>query len=636
LTPQHILQQYWHHTDFRGKQEDIIHAVLAKKDVLALLPTGGGKSICFQVPALMNEGLCIVISPLIALMKDQVENLLKRNIPAATINSSMGFFEVKQTLQRAAHGEYKLLYLSPERLQTRLFSEFLPALNISLIAVDEAHCISQWGYDFRPSYLQIAALRDELPDVPVMALTASATPQVQQDIIARLRLKDVSIFRQPFERANLSYSAFKVESKINKLTEIFKNVRGAGIVYCKNRKETQHVARLLRLQQFTADHYHAGLGQELRNRKQEEWIQGHTRIIVCTNAFGMGIDKPDVRTVVHYDLPDCLENYYQEAGRAGRDGHRAFAVALYQTEDIIELEQLPDIKFPPITEIKKVYQSIADYLDIPVGSGEGSYYDFDLLEFSNNFKYDVHLVLNTLKALETEGHISFTENIFLPTQVGFIAPKEILEDFEQGHPQLEPLIKVLLRTYEGIYDNRVSVNEKHLARLTRLTPEQVREQLLQLRAYSVIEFMPQKETPQLYFVLNRAPAAYLHINNESYLQRKQQYAERVAAMLQYMDTSGCRSQYIARYFGEAEAGKCGICDNCLAAKATDLSSVVFREIEAEIYRNIPEEGIAIHALLPALKKYEKEKVWRVIRFLQSEQKLSNTDDFIQVKNKRPQ
>jgi ATP-dependent DNA helicase RecQ len=629
-----ILQQYWGYSSFRGEQENIIAAVLQKKDALALLPTGGGKSICFQVPALMTEGLCIVISPLIALMKDQVENLRKRDIPALALHSGMSFFEVKQTLQLAAYGDHKFLYLSPERLQTKLFKEFLPALNISLVAVDEAHCISQWGYDFRPSYLKIAELRKELPGIPLLALTASATSKVQDDIVEKLMLNDHTVFRQSFERAGLSYSSFKVDSKINKATDVLKNIHGSSIIYCRNRRQTQNVAGLLKLQRFSASHYHAGLTQEERSRKQEEWIQGKIRVIVCTNAFGMGIDKPDVRTVIHYDLPDCLESYYQEAGRAGRDGNKSYAVAVWQQQDIEDLKLLPEIKFPPIAEIKKVYQSIADYLDIPVGVGEGNYYDFDLLEFSKNFKYDVHLVINVLKALESEGHLSFNENIFLPSQVNFTAPKELLEDFENAHPDLEPVIKCLLRTYEGIYDNRVSVNEQNIAKLSKRTPEAVKDQLKQLRAFGIIEYLPQKETPQVYFLLNRAPAQHLHINNDAYLEKKKQYARRVQAMLDYLELKSCRSQYIAAYFGEENPGKCGVCDNCINERATSLTEDEFRIIEEKIFQYIPGSGIAVKELFPLLKGIRKEKVWKVLNFLQTERRLFVEDDRLFLRSMR--
>ncbi len=621
-SPKDILQQFWSYSSFKGEQESIIHSILEGKDTLALLPTGGGKSICFQVPALMKEGLCLVISPLIALMKDQAENLRKRNIPTLVIHSGMSFFEVKQALHDATHGDYKFLYLSPERLQTKLFKEYLPALNISLIAVDEAHCISQWGYDFRPPYLKIADLREELHNVPVLALTASATPNVQQDIIEKLQFKNHNLFRQSFERLNVSYSVFKAESKLNKSIEILNSVPGSSIIYCKNRRETKNIAKLLSLQNFSADFYHAGLSQDERNSKQEAWINNKTRIIVCTNAFGMGIDKPDVRTVIHYDIPDCLENYYQEAGRAGRDGNRSFAVLLYQHADADALEELPSIRFPSISDIKKVYQALADYLHVPVGIGEGNYYDFDLHEFSKNFKLDIHLVMNALKALEHEGHLAFNESIFLPSQVNFTAPKEVVEDFEKSHPELDPVMKCLLRTYEGIYDNRVSINEKLISKLIRQPLEKVKEDIKKLKAFSIIEYLPQKETPQIYFLLNRAPAQHLHINNDAYLLRKKQYEERVKVMLNYLLLSSCRSNYIAKYFGEAEAKYCGVCDNCLAKKASSLSTEEFEKIETQIYSHIPDNGIDVKDLLPQLKGIRKEKVWTVLNFLQSERKLT--------------
>jgi ATP-dependent DNA helicase RecQ len=488
---------------------------------------------------------------------------------------------VRQTLQQAAHGQVKFLYLSPERLETNLFKEFLHHLNITLIAVDEAHCISQWGYDFRPPYLRIANLRDEIPDVPILALTASATPMVQDDIVVRLRFRDPGIFRQSFERSNLSYSVFKVVSKINKVLEILKNVSGSSIIYCRNRRLTKEVAHLLSLQNLSADFFHAGLSQEARNNKQEAWINNATRVIVSTNAFGMGIDKADVRTVIHYDTPDCLENYYQEAGRAGRDGKRAYAVLLYQPEDATGLESLPGVRFPVMYDIRKVYQALADYLQIPVGSGEGCYYDFDLNEFVKNFKLDIQLVINVLKVLEQEGHLTFNESIFLPSQVKFLASKELLPDFEQSHPALEPVMKCLLRTYEGVYDNRVSIHEKQVAKLIRKTIEEVRSELKQLNALGIIEYLPQKETPQIYFILNRAPAQFLYINHENYLQRKQQFELRTTTMLHYLHLQKeCRSKYISGYFGDTAIKECGICDVCLHKKGSNLTEEEFNTIPA--------------------------------------------------------
>ena len=423
------------------------------------MPTGGGKSLCYQVPALAKEGLCLVISPLIALMKDQVENLRRKNITAFAIYSGMSRAEVINTLKVATNSNCKFLYVSPERLETNLFKEYLPGMNINLVAVDEAHCISQWGYDFRPPYLRIAALREELKDVPVLALTASATKEVQDDICEKLQFKEKNIFRQSFERKNLSYSVFKVDSKINKVIEILNKVQGSAIVYCKSRKRTKEIAELLQLQNIVADFYHAGLPQEERNKRQEDWIKNKTRVIVCTNAFGMGIDKPDVRSVVHADVPDCLENYYQEAGRAGRDGEKSFAVLLYDDNDITELEGLADIRYPSLDDIKNVYQSVANYLQIPAGSGEGNYFDFDINDFVKKFKLNTHTAIYSLKALEQDNWLSLNEQVFLPSKIKFTTTKEALYDFERSHPELEPAIKALLRGYEGIFDFPTSISE---------------------------------------------------------------------------------------------------------------------------------------------------------------------------------
>jgi ATP-dependent DNA helicase RecQ len=617
-SPITILQQYWGYQNFRPKQEEIIHSVLASNDTLALLPTGGGKSLCYQVPALMKDGLCLVVTPLIALMKDQVANLTKKNIPALALHSGQTFYEVKKILQNAVHGNFKFLYVSPERLQGRLFNEYLPALNLNLIAVDEAHCISQWGYDFRPSYLKIAALRD-LTSAPMLAVTASATPVVLNDIKEKLQLKNAAVFRQSFERSNLSYSVFHTDSKINKAIEVLKNVAGSSIVYCKSRKLTKEIAELLNLRQLNADFYHAGLKHEERFIKQEAWLSGNTRIMVCTNAFGMGIDKPDVRTVIHYDAPDCVESYYQEAGRAGRDEKKAYAVLLYNTEDEHALKNLPQLRFPSIKEIKKIYQALADYLQIPVGTGEGNYYDFDLNEFIKNFKLDVFTVMNTLKALEQESYLSFNEIIFLPSQVCFTAPKELLLDFEQTHPQLEPVMKCLLRTYEGIYDNKVSVNEKQVSRLTGKTPAQLRQELWVLHTLGIIEYHPQKETPQLYFVTNRAPAEYLNINYERYRQRKNDYAKRVETMLHYLKAENiCRSRYIGNYFGDDAMVNCGVCDVCLKKRSIPLSEKEFTAIKQRIVNTLVHDKIVVQDVLNACRGIKKDKLWKVMEYLQGE------------------
>lgn len=634
-SPTDILKQYWRYDAFRPQQADIIQSVLDGKDTLALLPTGGGKSLCYQVPALMKDGLCLVISPLIALMKDQVENLEKRGIAALAVHSGLSTIEVRKTLQLAMHGDHQFLYLSPERLETALFKDYLPALNINLIAVDEAHCISQWGYDFRPSYLRIATLRDELPGVPILALTASATPEVQDDIVLQLKFKTNNIFRQSFERSNLSYSVFLTDSKINKASEVLKKVNGSSIIYCRNRKLTREIAHLLRLQNIAADYYHAGLSQDERNTKQDAWINNKIRVMVCTNAFGMGIDKPDVRTVIHYDIPDCIENYYQEAGRAGRDHQKAYAVLLYQQDDLQALQALPELRFPSITEIRKIYQSLADYLQIPVGIGEGSYYDFDLNEFAKNFKHDILLVMNVLKVLEQEGHIHFNENIFIPSQAHFLIPKDALIDYEESHPQLEPVMKCMLRNYEGIMENAVSVYEKQIAWLTRKHVDDVKEDLSRLKSLGIIDYLPQKETPQIYFILNRAPARFLNLNHEQYLQRKKKFSERVNSMAHYVQMQQeCRSKFIASYFGDNALYDCGVCDNCLSRKRNTDEAVQLNKAMEAIFSHIPQQGIETNLLIEKMQRFNRELTWKAIKFLQSENKICIDElNFITTTNK---
>ncbi len=581
-SPLSILQQYWNHQSFRSQQEEIIQSVLVGKDTIALLPTGGGKSVCYQIPALLKDGLCLVISPLIALMKDQVANLEKKNIPALALHSGQTFYEVKQTLQDAVHNNYKFLYVSPERLQSRIFNEYLSSLNINLIAVDEAHCISQWGYDFRPSYLKIAELRSFIK-APLLALTASATPVVLDDIKIKLQLKDAAVFRQSFYKKNFSYSVFKVDSKINKTIEVLNNVYGSSIVYCKSRKLCKEITELLQLQNINSDFYHAGLPHDERNKKQEAWINNSSRVMVCTNAFGMGIDKPDVRTVIHYDVPDCLESYYQEAGRAGRDEKKSYAVLLYNMEDENTLKTLPALRFPPVKEIKNIYQCLVDYLQIPVGIGEGNYYDFNLNEFKKNFALDVFAVINTLKILEQEGYISFNETVFLPSKICFTTPKESLFDFENLHIQFEPLLKCLLRTYEGIYDNKVSISEKLMSKLMRISITDIKQQLQQLQSFNIIEYEQQKEMPQIYFVTNRAPAQYLAINYERYKQRKDDYEKRVATIIGYLNNiTFCRSRFIGNYFVDNQIKDCGICDNCLKKKSISITEEEFEIIKEHI------------------------------------------------------
>jgi len=623
MTTHEILKQHWGFDSFRPLQEDIINSILSHNDTLAIMPTGGGKSLCYQLPALAKEGLCLVISPLIALMKDQVENLRKKNITAFAIYSGMSRKEVINTLKTATESNCKFLYVSPERLETNLFKEYLPAIDINLVAVDEAHCISQWGYDFRPPYLRIAALRDELAGIPVLALTASATPEVQADICDKLGFKEKKIFRQSFARPNLSYSVFKVDSKINKIVEILTKVPGTGIVYCKSRKRTKEISELLKLQNISSDFYHAGLSADERTRKQEDWIKNKLRVIVCTNAFGMGIDKPDVRTVVHADVPDCLENYYQEAGRAGRDGIKSYAVLLYDDSDLTELNELPAIRFPSLETIREIYNNAANYLQIPSGSGDGEYFDFDITDFVKKFRSNSHAAVYSLKALEQDGWLSFNEQVFVPSTIYFTTNKNYLYQFENDHPESEPLIKTLLRTYDGIFDFPAIISETVIANLLKKDKEEIKKDLLQLQHYAIIQYSPQKDSPQLIFLKNRVKTEDLFINLSKYEERKKRYIARVDKMIRYTaETKECRSKITANYFGDMKIEDCGICDNCLRKKETALTQEEFKKIHFRIIEIMNKESISAKELLFQLTGVKKEKAWKVLDSLQAENKIA--------------
>jgi len=623
MTTHEILKQHWGFDSFRPLQEDIINSILSHNDTLAIMPTGGGKSLCYQLPALAKEGLCLVISPLIALMKDQVENLRKKNITAFAIYSGMSRKEVINTLKTATESNCKFLYVSPERLETNLFKEYLPAIDINLVAVDEAHCISQWGYDFRPPYLRIAALREELAGIPVLALTASATPEVQADICDKLGFKEKKIFRQSFARPNLSYSVFKVDSKINKIVEILTKVPGTGIVYCKSRKRTKEISELLRLQNISSDFYHAGLSADERTRKQEDWIKNKLRVIVCTNAFGMGIDKPDVRTVVHADVPDCLENYYQEAGRAGRDGKKSYAVLLYDDSDLTELNELPAIRFPSLETIREIYNNAANYLQIPSGSGDGEYFDFDITDFVKKFRSNSHAAVYSLKALEQDGWLSFNEQVFVPSTIYFTTNKNYLYQFENDHPESEPLIKTLLRTYDGIFDFPAIISETVIANLLKKDKEEIKKDLLQLQHYAIIQYSPQKDSPQLIFLKNRVKTEDLFINLSKYEERKKRYIARVDKMIRYTaETKECRSKITANYFGDMKIEDCGICDNCLRKKETALTQEEFKKIHFRIIEIMNKESISAKELLFQLTGVKKEKAWKVLDSLQAENKIA--------------
>ncbi|MEI8052905.1 MAG: ATP-dependent DNA helicase RecQ [Bacteroidota bacterium] len=619
-----ILKKYWGHDQFRPLQQSIVDAVIKKKDVLALLPTGGGKSVCFQVPAMMMDGLCIVVSPLIALMKDQVENLSKKGINALAIYSGMTFLEVKKTLQNAAFGDYKFLYISPERLETKLFSEFLPALSPCLIAIDEAHCISQWGYDFRPSYLKIAKLREELPGVPVIALTASATLEVQNDICDRMLFgKNQEKFQQSFARPNLSYAVIEPASKQTKLVEIFSKITGSGIVYCKSRKQTQQIAELLQQHKISADFYHAGLSNAERSQKQNNWINNKINTIVCTNAFGMGIDKPDVRVVVHHNIPESLENYYQEAGRAGRDGKSSQAILLFDKKEINELREINILRYPEPNVLKKLYADLMNYLSVPAGIGEGQSFDFDLPLFSETFKWNILQATYGLQALSQEGLFFIAENSFRPSQLVFSVSKEQLFDFEKNQPSLEPLIKGLLRSYEGIFDYPTFIHETLLAKFTSTPIGIIRKNLQLLHQYQIAKYTPATEKPQIVLLMNRMYKDDFKFNMKALQERKKNHLKRIQAMVDFSNNStDCRSVIIANYFNDNTSVSCGNCDNCLKLKKTFLNETIFEEINIRIKQELSKKTMPYFELANILTEFEKEHLQEAIQFLQSEKIIS--------------
>lgn len=568
MNAQEILKKYWGFDQFRSIQKEVIDAVLAGKDTLALMPTGGGKSACFQIPALMHEGLCIVVSPLIALMKDQVANLKKKGILSLAVHSGQRFREVKQQFENAVNGDYKFLYVSPERLETSLFLEYLPYLKVNLIAVDEAHCISQWGYDFRPAYLRIAALRQHLLNTPMLALTASATRKVQRDICTQLNFKQgFEVFAGGFTRKNLSYSVFMPPAREVKIKEIFSKVLGPGIAYCRTRKRSRELAQMLNLQQLQSDFYHAGLSNEERTQRQEEWTANRTRIICCTNAFGMGIDKPDVRAVVHYDLPDALEYYYQQAGRAGRDGKRAYAVLLFNPSEISDYQKSVALRFPDTEKIREVYAALCNYLQLPAGKGKGLALEFDIARFIDNYKLNPLLTGSVLKILEQEEIIFSNDDLLLKSSVEFLTSRDSLEAFENDFPQYNEVIKGLLRSYEGIFEQPVFIDEFELAKFIHRKKDQITAQLNELNNLKIIEYIPSGDLPGIVFLADRVPAADLVINQVHIRQRKEAYLERLQAMAEYAtQREECRSIFINRYFGGAPCPPCGICDVCLSKK----------------------------------------------------------------------
>ena len=620
------LARYWGFTSFRPMQEEIIESVVSGSDVVGLLPTGGGKSVTYQLPPVAGEGLCLVITPLIALMKDQVVRLKTMNIKAMAIHSGMTREEVEISLDNCLYGDYRLLYVSPERLQTPMFRARLPRFNFTLVAVDEAHCISQWGYDFRPSYLHIAEIRDMMnEDVPFLALTATATPRVVDDIISRLKMKNPKVHRTSFRRPNITYMVREVEDKNTYVLRSLKKEQGSGIIYVSSRKRAKEVAEMLVANNIKADFYHAGLPQEMRDRKQTSWSAGETRVIVATNAFGMGIDKADVRFVIHWDCPDSVEAYYQESGRAGRDGKPSVSVLLWSQDEKRKLADSVRIKFPPVERIKDVYEAIGNFYQLPVGSGRNSVHDFDLWKFVSAFRFSVTETYNSLNFLQKEGYLEFTDEINNPSRVHFVVTRDDLYKFQVANEEYDRFIKLLLRTYSGMFSEFVPVNEENLAARSGLTREAIYQYLLRLSSQGIIHFIPGKKSPLVIFTEERLDRSHLRISPELYLKVKENYIERVARITDYAENkTRCRPAFLAAYFGE-ESGRCGLCDTCQERNELELSKYEFDLIIDKIKELLAEKPLRPEELEEQID-LPREKSIKVIRWLLDHEKLVYDSD----------
>lgn len=568
MSPSEVLKEYWGYDGFRPMQEEIITAALEGKDVLAIMPTGGGKSICFQVPGLMRDGITLVVTPLIALMKDQVQNLNDRGVRALAIHAGMSRHEVDLALNNAAYGDYKFLYLSPERLGTQLFRSYIDVLDVSFIVVDEAHCISQWGYDFRPDYLRIGELRERI-DAPVIAVTATATPSVAQDIMERLGFKEKLLLKSGFERPNLSYIVRQVEDKYSQILNVCNGVPGTGIVYARNRRKCEELSAFLRAQGVSASFYHAGLGGQARAERQAAWKSGAVRVMVCTNAFGMGIDKPDVRFVVHYDLPESPEAYFQEAGRAGRDGKRSFAVQLWNSVDVRRAKQIEDVSFPSLEYIEDVYQKLHAFFEIPYDTGMGRQLKFKIEDFCKRFGLQRAPAFYALKYLERTEHLTYSEEVDIPTKVRINVDRKSLYDVELADQGQANVLEALMRSYTGIFSFLQQIDEEYVARRAGQTVPQLRQSLYGLSLAHVISYVPTDHSDVVVLHHDRLRPGNVNLMPSRYAMLRESYHSRSEAMLEYVnETSECRSRYLLRYFGQTETTDCGTCDVCRARRAS--------------------------------------------------------------------
>lgn len=610
-----VLKKYWGYDSFRPLQENIIHSVYEGNDTLGLMPTGGGKSITFQVPALLMDGTCIVITPLIALMKDQVDNLKRIGIKATSIHSGMSRQEIITQLENCIFGEYKFLYISPERLGSEIFLAKLQAMKVSLLVIDESHCISQWGYDFRPSYLKIAEIRKLLPNIPVLALTATATPEVVDDIQNRLLFRKKNVFSKSFARKNLAYIVRQTEDKLQMLVHILSRVPGTAIVYVRNRKKTKEVAEYLRKEGISADFFHAGLNHDEKERKQNQWKNNEIRVIVATNAFGMGIDKPDVRVVVHLDMPGSLEEYYQEAGRAGRDERKAYAVALCSPTDTAQLKKRISDEFPPKEFIYRVYEALGNYFQIAVGFGLDTAHDFLITDFCSAFKLPIIQTHSAIKLLELAGYLEYVEEVDNASRLIFTATREELYSYLRQDELTDTVIKVILRSYTGLFADYVYINESLIATRAGCTPAEVYHLLVGLSKYRIVNYIPQKKTPLIIYRQVREEQKYLSIPRSAYEERKARNEARIGKVLEYIHNQHiCRTRILLGYFGEKQDKDCGTCDVCLQQHSSGLTLAEFHSIQEALTEQLREKPASVTSLLQILT-FPQEKILQVIRFL---------------------
>ena len=619
-----ILKKYWGFSSFRPLQEDIIQAALDKKDALALLPTGGGKSICFQVPAIVNEGMCIVVSPLIALMKDQVANLQSRNIAAMAITSNMRKREIDIALDNCVFGQYKFLYVSPERLQTEMFLARVAKMNVNLLAIDESHCISQWGYDFRPAYLNIAELRKHLPKVPVLALTATATPEVVEDIQEKLEFKKKLVFAKSFERKNLVYLVHKEDDKLGRLLRLVEKTGGSGIVYARSRKGTESLAKELQARNIVAEAYHAGLSSEIRDIRQAAWIKGQVQIIVATNAFGMGIDKPDVRWVVHLELPDSLEAYFQEAGRAGRDENRAYAIVFFDDKDIGELKRKVTMSYPEKALIKRVYKALGNYLRLADGAGKNETFPFDLKSFCKRYELNPMQSFSALKILEQEGVIALSEAIKQPSRILFLLDKKAFYNLEVKESKTSKVLQVLLRSYSGLLDNYISIDESLIAKRLRLTRGEIIKQLTAFSKRKIIDYIPANDQPMLTFTTEKMPVKNLIISKENYEWRKDRAFDKMNKMIDYTLGDQCRSAFLLEYFGQQDAPDCGVCDYC---REQNPDKAAIDHLSFRILALLDKQDWMVNEIFESIAARE-DLVIQAMEWLEETNKIEITEDLV--------